>query len=235
MHKSIKLLGYVFAAAGVIMLLCGGAAFYYDGQFEQRALHAQGVVTDLTRKRDSDGDGDLFTAIVQFTDAKGQHQEMADRTSSNPPRFSRGDKVDVMYDPESPSSAVINDIWGRYLVALIFGFLGAIFTILGSIFIIIMRSNDSKIKWLQRFGTPVEADFLHVYLDESVKINGASPFRVVAQGADPATGALTRYESGKIWIDPTARLTGKKLRVLVDPKKPKRHMIDLSTTITPSE
>ncbi|THF47556.1 DUF3592 domain-containing protein [Allorhizobium terrae] len=235
MSKSIRLLGYAFAAVGVIMLLCGGGAFYYDNQFEQRALHAQGVVTDLTRKRDSDNNGDLFTAIVQFTDAKGQQHEMADRTSSNPPRFSRGDKVDVMYDVESPSSAVINDIWGRYLIVIIFGLLGSIFTILGSIFIIIMRKGDSKIRWLQRFGTPIDADFLHVYLDESVKINGAYPFRVVAQGADPTTGALRRYESGRIWIDPTSRLQGKKLRVLVDPKKPKRHMIDLSTVIAPPD
>lgn len=231
MDRIMSWIGYIFTGVGLVFLVSGGWLFYRDHQFAARALHAQGVVTDLARKRDRNDDGTTFTAIVQFTDAKGQSQEMADGISSNPPRFSKGDKVDVLYDPQAPSSAVINDGWGRYFLPGLFSGLGLLFAIIGGTFLAIIITRNRRRTWLTRFGRPVEADFLHVYLDRSMQINGAHPFRVVAQGPDPQTGQLQRYQSEPIWVDPTVQLEGGKLKVLVDPQNPKRHYIDLSPVL----
>ncbi|MBB4007215.1 DUF3592 domain-containing protein [Allorhizobium taibaishanense] len=231
MGKIMTWIGYVFTLIGLAFLVTGGWLFYSDHQFAARAIHAPGVVTDLARKRGHDDDGTTFTAIVQFTDANGQSQEMADSISANPPRFSKGDKVDVLYDPQAPSSAVINDGWGRYFLPGLFSGLGFVFAIIGGTFLVIIITRNRKRIWLQRFGRPVDADFLHVYLDRSVEINGAHPFRVVAQGPDPQTGQLQRYQSEPIWVDPTAQLEGRKLKVLVDPQKPARHFVDLSPVL----
>ncbi|GAK68857.1 hypothetical protein RRU01S_03_00240 [Agrobacterium rubi TR3 = NBRC 13261] len=224
----VRLVGWCFLVLGLVFAAAGAGLFYYDNQFAARALRAEGVVSDLVRKRDETG----YTAIVRFTDAQSQQQEMADRMSSSPPRFSRGDKVDILYDPQSPSSALIDDVQGRYFLPGMFGGLGIIFTILGGAMVLVLFFRKRRNAWLLRFGQPVEADFLHVFRDEKLNVNGANPFRVVAQGADPTNGRIRRYESGPIWVDPTDQLQGRKLRVLVDPKKPEHHMIDLTDVVS---
>ncbi|MVA24439.1 DUF3592 domain-containing protein [Agrobacterium vitis] len=228
MEKVIKWGGVFFLMNGLTFVAVGGGIYYYDRQFEARALHAEGVVTDLIRNRNLDNKHNSYTAIVRFTDANGEQQEMADRVWSNPPRFGKGDQVDVLYDPQSPRHAIINDAWGRYFIPAMFSGLGLLCAVLGGVFLIVLIAKSRKNAWLRRFGKPIEAEFLQVIQDQKLNVNGVFPFRVVAQGPDPKTGQLRRYRSGPIWVDPTEQLKGRKLRVLVDPAKPKRHLIDLS-------
>ena len=46
-----------------------------------------------------------------------------------------------------------------------------------------------------------------------------------------STGKLRRYESDAIWVDPTAQLHWRPLRVLVDPQDPDKYHIDLSDIV----
>ncbi|MES5100913.1 DUF3592 domain-containing protein [Agrobacterium sp. BA1120] len=227
MKATVKLIAWAFVVFGLAFAGLGAFFFYQDSQFAQRALTAQGVVSEVVRRTQESS----YTAIVRFTDAQGQQQEMADRINSSPPRFSQGDVVEVLYDPQSPSNALVNDLMGRYFLIGIFTILGVLLTLVGTGIFLFLVLKKRRETWLLRFGRPVEAEFLHVFQDEKVSVNGANPFRVVAQGTDPQTGRIRRYESGAIWVDPTAQLEGRKLRVLIDPKKPDRHMIDLTDVV----
>nr|WP_081359048.1 MULTISPECIES: DUF3592 domain-containing protein [Rhizobium/Agrobacterium group] len=230
-NKIIKLVGAFLFVFGLAFVATGAGIAYFDRQFYASGSKAKGVVVDLARKSDNDHDGTTYAAIVRFTDARGQQQEMADHVSSNPPRFSRGDTVDVYYDPQSPSNARIDDAFGRYFLPGMFAGMGTLFAVIGGAIIVVVFLQKRRNTWLMRFGRPVDADFLHVFLDQGIEINGANPFRVVAQGPDPVNGTLRRYQSGPIWVDPSAQLQGRKLRVLVDPSKPERHMIDLAGVV----
>lgn len=227
--KILKIIGWVFTGFGVIFMVAGAGIYYVDGQFAARASKARGVVTDLVRPRDRQST--TYSAIVRFTDAQGQQQEMVDSLSSNPPRFSRGEEVDVLYDPQSPSNAMIDDAFGRYFLPGMFAGLGFVFALIGVAMLVVPRLRRRRVERLLRFGRPVEAEFLEVLRDDSVKINGASPYRVAAQATDPASGELRRYESEAIFVDPTAQLQGRKVRVMVDPTKPTRYVMDLSGVI----
>ncbi|KQO75669.1 DUF3592 domain-containing protein [Rhizobium sp. Leaf262] len=227
MKATIKLIAWAFTVFGLVFAGVGAFFFYQDSQFAQRAQTAQGVVSEVVRKtRESS-----YTAIVRFTDSQGRQQEMADRINSSPPRFSQGDTVEVLYDPQSPSNALVNDLMGRYFLPGMFTILGVLIALVGIGIHLFSVYKKRRETWLLRFGQPVEAEFLHVFLDEKVSVNGANPFRVVAQGTDPQTGRIRRYESGAIWVDPTEQLQGRKLRVLIDPKTSDRHMIDLTDVV----
>jgi hypothetical protein len=226
-NKIIKLFGWSFLVFGLVFAAIGVGMLHEDRQFAARALRAEGVVSDLVRKRDETG----YTAIVRFTDAKGQPQEMADRVISSPPRFSRGEEVNILYDPLSPSGAIIDDMMGRYFLPGMFSGFGLLFSIIGGSTLLVILLKKRRNAWLVRFGQPVEAEFLDVFRDERVIVNGANPFRVAAQGIDPKTGRIRRYESGAIWVDPTAELEGRKLRVLIDPKNSERYIVDLSDVV----
>ncbi len=188
------------------------------------------LVRHVERDRDR-GQSISYTAIIGFTDGSGRRQEFSEPIRSNPPRFSVGEVVPVLYDPTRPSHAVVDDFWGRRGILTIFLGLGATFAVLGTVLFAIDLKRRRRISRLLREGKPIDADFLHVFRDARIARNGEHPFRVVVQAMDPATGRLRRFESEAIWVDPTTQLTGRKIRVLLDPGNPQRYHVDLSGSV----
>ncbi|BAV64834.1 hypothetical protein SCLO_1017940 [Sphingobium cloacae] len=222
-------IGGLFAAVGLIFLLFSAVLLQRDAGFSARAAKARGTVMELVRHVDRDRtQGISYTAVIGFADGSGQRREFSESVRSNPPRFSVGEDVSVLYDPARPSHAVVDDFWGRRGAMAIFLGLGAVFAALGTVLLVIDLKRGRTISRLLREGKPVEAGFLHVFRDKRITRHGDHPFRVVAQAMDPATGRLRRFESEAIWVDPTAQLAGRTLRVLLDPADPLRYHVDLS-------
>lgn len=68
--------------------------------------------------------------MVKFAPSSGEQTIFKSNTGSNPPAFTKGQQVEVLYNPQKPNSAMINswlELW----------FLPAIFTGMGSIFVLI--------------------------------------------------------------------------------------------------
>lgn len=101
------------------LLIAGGmlwtGAHFYNKQtaFESKAASAQGQVVRLISK--SDSDGTTYYAMVGFTAAEGVQIEFKDSVGSNPPSFSEGDRVDVLYDPALPQDAIVDRGWFNLL------------------------------------------------------------------------------------------------------------------------
>lgn len=227
MTNVFRLVGGIFALVGAAMLATSLFLLVQRNQASRDDLRTEGVVHDLVPGRDSDG-GVTYTAIVRFTDRQGQMHELVDGIASRPPRFARGERVPVLYDPQTPGRAVIDDLWGRLGALLIVGPMGLLFTLLGATLLIVdLRAGRRKARLL-RSGQPIQARFLHVFRDTRIARNGDHPYRVVAQGHDPQTGGLRRFESEPVWVDPTERLQGRTLTVLADPQNPDKHHMDLS-------
>lgn len=227
MTNVFRLVGGIFALVGAAMLAISLFLLAQRNEASRDDLRTAGVVHALAPGRDQDG-GVTYTAIVRFADRQGQMHEFPDGIASRPPRFSRGERVPVLYDPQTPERAVIDDLWGRLGALLIIGPLGLLFAILGATLLIVdLRAGRRKARLL-RGGQPIQARFLHVFRDTRIARNGDHPYRVVAQGQDPRTGALRRFESEPVWVDPTDRLQGRTITVLADPRDPDTHHMDLS-------
>lgn len=234
--KVMRLVGAIFAGVGTIFLIAAAVIHLKTARFLDDAEAVTGQVIELVPSWSRSDSGrrsssPTYAARVAFVDAGGQPREFVESSSSNPPRHAVGDRVAIRYDRAAPSNAVIDDFWGRHGLVVIMGPMGLIFAIVGGVLFGISVRNRRRSARLRQVGRPIEAEFLHVILDESVSYNGRHPFRVVAQANAPDTGLLRRFESEALSVDPTARLEGGKVRVLIDPDGGDDYLIDLTSIV----
>lgn len=234
MSKAKLWVGGIFTPMGLLFAGIGGAFFLDDQQLEANGARAQGTVIALNRHRDNDGDT-MYRPEVEFRDSNGTQHRFVSSISSSSPGVSRGEQVDVIYDPDAPGDATIDSFMQRYFFPLIFGGIGSIFAILGGWFLWSYWHRRQTIGHLQSRGLRIDARFTRSYIDRSVQINGRSPYRVEAQATHPATGQLTSFTSEPIWLELTPILDGKKVPVLVDMEDPEDHYIDLSEWVSEGE
>ena len=98
--------------------------------------------------------------------------------------------------------------------------------VLGSAFLVPAIRSARLRERLLRDGRRIEAEFLDVFPDTGLSFNGRRPFRVAVQANDPVSGALRRFNSVPIWVDPSERLRGRSVPVLLD-ETGKRYFVDL--------
>jgi hypothetical protein len=126
---------------------------------------------------------------------------------------------------------MIDGFMDRFFLPLMFVGMGSLFAAIGAGMLFAYVRRRKIIAQLRRSGLPIEAEFLECYRDTSTKVNGRSPYRVVAQTTHPATGKLESFKSDPIWLDLSRQLAGEKVRIFVDPARPKHHFVDLSEFI----
>ena len=223
--------GFLSILFGVIGLglLAGAIALAVNTRaFIATAKHAPGTVTELVPKRDKDDGSVTYTPVVMFEAASGASVSFTSSFSSSPPAYDVGEKVDVLYSPDNPNEARINGFGSLWLGPIIMGGIGALFAAIGFGILFASRLNKRKREWLMAHGTEIQAEFQAVERNTSLKINGRSPWRIVAQWQNPESGQLHVFNSENLWFDPTKYVTAKQLRVLLDPKDSKRYHLDTS-------
>lgn len=117
------------------LLLCAAAAFFFGGfavfelgSFLRTAVSAEGTVVrldwrvDMRRVRPSSG----YQAVVRFRKADGGTHEFVDDSGSDPPRYSIGEKVRVLYDPADPRNAKIDSFRSLWLAPVLALFAGVL-------------------------------------------------------------------------------------------------------------
>jgi len=106
--------------------------------------------------------------------------------------------------------------------------IGAAFATVGAGIIIYVAWIRHRNALLRQFGVLVQADFQRVELDQTLEINGANPFRIIAQWYDQKNNAVFVFKSASLWFDPTQFLHNKSIPVYLDPDRPSRYFVDLS-------
>lgn len=222
----VKLFGYIFGIIGAVMLAFAGAVQFYQQAAYADAISVEGTVIGQDRRNSSGS-----APIVEFRDASGKYHRFESSVSTSPPRYAVGDPVTIKYQPDNPSDAAIDDFLSNHLFTLIFGGIGFVFFAIGAGILIAIFGRKRTIAKLQERGMPIQAKYMETYRDTSVKVNGRSPYRVVAQATHPATGKLQQFKSEMLWVDPSDQMQGKSVKVLINPNKPKQHYVDLSEFI----
>ncbi|OUL22547.1 DUF3592 domain-containing protein [Nostoc sp. 106C] len=131
--KFFLVFGSIFAGIGSIFAVTGIIFVINTHSFVGTAESIKGTVIDLKRRSSTDSKGRASSAyypVVKFTPSSGEPTVFESNTGSKPPAFSKGQQVEVLYNPQKPNSAMINswlELW----------FLPAMFTGMGSIFVLI--------------------------------------------------------------------------------------------------
>lgn len=220
----IKAVKFTFAAVGAIAL--GVALWFYvsTSSFVASAARSEGVVIDLERSRSSDST--TYKPVVRFTAGDGVERTFVTSWSSNPPAYSRGETVQVLYPADQPDEARIEgffSLWGGVLIA---GGFGLVFFLVGAGMIAYGLVSGNRKRNLQANGQLILADFKGVERNEGYSVNGRHPWRIMCQWQDPATSKVHVFASDNFWFDPADYVTQKQLNVRIDPKNPKRHWVD---------
>jgi hypothetical protein len=222
--------GGIFGLIGLVLLCVGIALAASTANFLASATRTGGTVVALTEQTSSDRNGGSSTSwypTVEFTVA-GRRYSFQSSTGSNPPSYEKGESVPVAYDADDPSNARIASFWSAYLAPMIVGGLGVVFTPIGSVLFVKGRRITRLRAWLREHGEQVWAEIEHVGRDFTVEINNRHPYIVHATWRDERTARTYNAISDSLVNDPGPRLQGQThVRVLYDPARPERNLIDL--------
>ncbi len=118
----------IFLLVGLGMLGGGIYSFVTTWQFIGGAAAADGVVIALEERRSSaDGDSSYYPRVVFETEDRRKYEFIGD-TGSRPAAFDVGERVRVLFDPARPEAARIDSFLQLWLLPLILGGLGTVFS-----------------------------------------------------------------------------------------------------------
>ena len=224
--KTLTIIKYLFSVIGLGMLV--GSFFLYQNTatFLSNAASAEGVVVDLVRSRSSDST--TYAPTIRFKTRDGTMIEFTSGVSSNPPSYSRGEQVSVLYLRSDPDNAKINgflSVWGG---AVIVGGLGSVFFLAGLGMIVFGVRKQRQKEYLLQRGTRINTDFQSVSNNTNITVNGRHPYMITSQWMNPKTNKLHIFESDNIWFDPTEHIKGETVMVYIDPDDPSKYHVDIS-------
>jgi hypothetical protein len=130
----------IFSAVGVVLLAIALIVFVRLRRFVREALRTQGTVVGFVERRGSKG-GQTYAPVVTFATQTGQHQ-FTDSVSSRPAGYSVGDRVEVLYHWQDHARARLASPFRLYFVPGLLGFLGLVFTAVGTILFFVLPASD---------------------------------------------------------------------------------------------
>lgn len=226
--KVLAILKYAATLAGIAMLVGTFQIYKSTSSFVAEATRAEGTVIDLVRSRSSSSWGNTYAPTVQFISQNGQTIEFVSSTGTNPPSYSKGQKVEVLYRPTEPQNAEINGFFSLWGSAILVGGTGGVLFLVGSGIILAGLLKGRKSALLRKNGTPIETEFLSVEHDTAWSVNGKHPFTVLTQWRDPSTSELHVFKSHNLWFDPSSHLKSRKVTVFIAKGNPREYVVDLS-------
>jgi hypothetical protein len=221
--------GGIFALVGTVFLIISVAFTATTLSFLGGAERTEGVVVDHSLRTSTDRDGNSRSAyypVVEFTAPDGQTVSFESSTGSNPPSNDVGDQVEVAYDPDDPSDARLTSFVSLYLLPLIFGGIGILFTPIGVVLLVIgIGKRNARNKILQH-GAEVWAEIAEVTVDFNVRFNNRHPYVVHATWHDDTTGRTYHSSSDYLRYDPGPNLRGQsQVLVRYNPENPDENVM----------
>lgn len=107
-NKLQKNSAIIFAIIAVGLIIGGAYWTNYQKGFEGYSYTAQGEVTQVARKSSSGGSNSTYVSEVTFVSDQGIKYVFRDKISSSIKLHNVGDKVEVLYNPGKPYSAIID-------------------------------------------------------------------------------------------------------------------------------
>lgn len=143
--RTVAIAGGIFGLVGVLLIGAAIVLVATTTRFLANAERTEGTVIEVNAKTSISRDADrrrrertFWYPTVEFT-AGGGDTFSFEGTGANPPAYQVGDRVPVAYDPDNPSDARIASFGSAYLLPMILGGLGIVFTPVGGYLLVIGR------------------------------------------------------------------------------------------------
>lgn len=139
---------WLFPLIGVGLLIGSAFAWAQARRFVASAQRCVGEVVEYSEHDSTDDDGHtthMYAPIIRFTPPGGSTVEKACDISSNRREYKLGQRVRVLYDPSNPEEFKLDNVGHLYFAPGILTFLGVVFTIVGTIVVILFASPKTEL------------------------------------------------------------------------------------------
>lgn len=221
--KSVK---YIFLLVGIIMLLGSFNIYSKTQDFLDVAITTKGHIVRLIKVNSDDPVS--YKHVFEFSTKNGETINITSSTSSNPPSYSVGEVVEVLYAEASPNEAKINSYFSIWAVTTILGVLGFIFIITSSWKITYSNIREKRISRLKDTGLRILASYQSVELNKSFEINERNPYQIHTQWINPSTSKVHIFKSENIWFNPSEYIVSDQLTVYLDQDNFKKYYVDIT-------
>ena len=216
---------YLFIVSGLLILAGAAVLFQNTQQFIRLAHPVQGTVTAYEEY--SFGGSTHYRPVVSYTDKQGQSLQFVAPNGDNPPAYLIGQSVEVIYVPGAEQQPRINKFSNLWSSAVLMAVVGMLSLAIGFGMLVYQYLKHKGFEYLKQNGTPVNAQFIAVEINEKLEINGQHPFRIQAMWQDPNSKQVYHFNSNDIWFDPS-NYTKENLTVLIDSSNPHKYYMDTS-------
>ncbi|HUR41702.1 MAG TPA: DUF3592 domain-containing protein [Verrucomicrobiae bacterium] len=217
------LIGILFSAIGLISLAVAGALYLDLSSDRASREHVVGTVVEQQKQCRK---GCSYRPVVEYVFA-GERYRTIGVVGNSSPVFDVGEQVELLVPARDPRDARI-DHWTESGFGILFGL--GFFVIFGGIGLPSLykwRRGVGDAQWARAQGAPVKANLVGVEKDTRIKVNGRSPYVIVAQWQNPRDGKVYRFTSQPTWLNPSLYLKDRThVDVRVDPAQPRRYWMD---------
>ena len=215
--------GIIFFIIGALFAGIGTIISINDAKFKENALTTDGIITDIRSYTDSDGDTSYDVYVEFYVDGTRYDGELGYYISS----MDIGEEILIYYDPKNPNEFTGEDSIDGIIIFII---IGGIFALIGLGFIIYEIVNRAKKKRILGYNFIIQANITNFSINRSVKVNGKSPYIMIANTISPYDGKTYVFKSDSIWNDLSNVLQTyniKTVPVYVNPNNYKEYYIDI--------
>jgi hypothetical protein len=191
---------------------------------ESLALVATGHRAEGVVVRNAPGSGrrPAIYPVVSFQ-VDGRPVQIKGHIGSKPAAHAVNDTVVVFYQRDDPEHALIGTFRELYLIATILSGIGVILAGIGGGFLLVPRWIRHKRERIIAEGISAQAKVVDIFIDRSLRVNGRSPWVIVAEFQDPITGETIRCKSHYLWEAPDGQYrVGGPVTVFYLPDRPQK-------------
>ena len=109
-----------------VLLLAGPCCLLISAGFGIRVwlqlrngLRAEGTVVRMATVHGRDGGADMYAPVFIFESTAGRQYTVTSATASDPPEFTVGDRVEVVYQKDRPAGARISSFWQLWFLPMV--------------------------------------------------------------------------------------------------------------------
>lgn len=123
--QTVLMVAIIALLAGIILLIFAYYSYNAQKAFIANAIHANGTVTEIILHKTTSKDGhDTYAPVISFEDAQGREHVFESNKNTSKPVHKIGQTVYIIYDPQKPSKAEINEVAALWLYPIMFGGIG---------------------------------------------------------------------------------------------------------------
>ena len=225
-NKSLTLINIFFSVIGIVIMSIGIIWIGYVMYFASNADEVEGLITELTRYKTYDSDGEVeyeYDIYVEYTYEGYEHEVELDIYSSN---MKEGRTVTLWVNRDDPRDVIVKNT--DFLFGLIPLGIGLAFALVGIVPIIAGRVKNRKTQNLKENGKRLTATIDEIIVNYNFSVNDEHPYRIICSYKDINTGTIYRFKSANIWQDPYLVCDeGDNIDVWVNEKDYSKYFVDV--------